>query len=117
MATITVRDLSETTRSRLRIRAAKNGRSMEAEVRTILDTAVADETNHDPGVLVSPATHAGGGLGSRIHALFADIGGADDILIEPRARERDLPDFSEPEPEASEAGDEPRHDRGRGRVW
>lgn len=40
MATITVRDLDEEVRSRLRVRAAENGRSMEAEVRAILEEAV-----------------------------------------------------------------------------
>jgi len=36
MATLTIRNLPEEVRERLRIRAARNGRSMEAEVRTIL---------------------------------------------------------------------------------
>jgi len=74
MATITVRDLDEATRSRLRTRAARNGRSMEAEVREILKNAVAAEPS------------SGSGLGSRIHAMFAEIGGADDMiaLIPPR---------------------------------
>ncbi|WP_433799486.1 FitA-like ribbon-helix-helix domain-containing protein [Actinomycetospora sp. CA-084318] len=40
MATITVRDLDDEVRSRLRVRAAENGRSMEAEVRAILEAAV-----------------------------------------------------------------------------
>ncbi|GAA4846216.1 hypothetical protein GCM10023201_42280 [Actinomycetospora corticicola] len=40
MATITVRDLDDEVRSRLRVRAAENGRSMEAEVRAILEEAV-----------------------------------------------------------------------------
>jgi len=42
MATITVRDLDERVRDRLRERAAANGRSMEAEVRAILADAVMD---------------------------------------------------------------------------
>ena len=40
MAAITVRGLDEDVRSRLRVRAAHNGRSMEAEVRDILEAAV-----------------------------------------------------------------------------
>lgn len=61
MATITVRDLDDATRDKLRIRAARNGRSMEAEVRSILQVAVAAEPSTEPG------------LGSRIRALFADV--------------------------------------------
>lgn len=40
MAAISVRDLDDAVRDRLRIRAARNGRSMEAEIRDILTTAV-----------------------------------------------------------------------------
>ena len=74
MATITVRDLDEATRDKLRVRAARNGRSMEAEVREILTYAVAAEAAES------------GGLGTRIHAMFADIGGAADLVasIPPR---------------------------------
>lgn len=41
MATLTVRDLDDSVRDRLRVRAAHHGRSMEAEVRAILTDAVA----------------------------------------------------------------------------
>src|SRR5437763_5730180 len=41
MAALTVRNLSDEVRDRLRERAAKNGRSMEAEVRAILEAACA----------------------------------------------------------------------------
>ena len=40
MATLTIRNLPEKVRNRLRVRAAKRGVSMEAEVRTILAEAV-----------------------------------------------------------------------------
>jgi phosphopantothenoylcysteine decarboxylase/phosphopantothenate--cysteine ligase len=43
MASLTVRQLDETTKKRLRLRAAKNGRSVEDEVRTILGAAAAEE--------------------------------------------------------------------------
>lgn len=39
MATLTVRNLSEQARAALKVRAAKNNRSMEAEVRAILEDA------------------------------------------------------------------------------
>src|SRR3954447_14131197 len=41
MAALTIRNLSDEVRDRLRERAAKNGRSMEAEVRAILEAACA----------------------------------------------------------------------------
>lgn len=40
MATLTIRQLDERTLARLRVRAAKNGRSVGAEVRAILEAAV-----------------------------------------------------------------------------
>jgi antitoxin FitA len=40
MASISVRDLDDDVRDLLRVRAARNGRSMEAEVREILTAAV-----------------------------------------------------------------------------
>ena len=39
MASITIRQLDEATKKKLRLRAARNGRSMEDEVRTLLRTA------------------------------------------------------------------------------
>jgi plasmid stability protein len=64
MATLTVRGLDDATKTRLRVRAARHGRSMEAEVRAILEDAL-------------PSEPTSGGLGSRIHARFAAIGGAE----------------------------------------
>jgi antitoxin FitA len=64
MATLTVRGLDDATKTRLRVRAAHHGRSMEAEVRAILEDALPSETTSS-------------GLGSRIHARFAAIGGAE----------------------------------------
>ena len=75
MATITVRALSEQTRSGLRLRAARSGRSMEAEVRAILDAAVADEGE------------SGVGLGTQFAALFA---GVDTAGFETAARSDEL---------------------------
>jgi plasmid stability protein len=40
MTTLTIRQLNERTHARLRGRAAEHGRSVEAEVRAILDAAV-----------------------------------------------------------------------------
>jgi antitoxin FitA len=42
MAAVSIRDLDDDVKERLRIRAARNGRSMEAEIRVILAEAVSD---------------------------------------------------------------------------
>ncbi|HXF87362.1 MAG TPA: plasmid stabilization protein, partial [Xanthobacteraceae bacterium] len=42
MPSLTVRQLDEGTKKRLRLRAAKHGRSVEDEVRSILRAAAAD---------------------------------------------------------------------------
>jgi plasmid stability protein len=46
MATLTIRQLDDTTKSRLRLRAARHNRSMEAEAREILrcGLATSDDT-------------------------------------------------------------------------
>ena len=49
MAAVSVRDLDETVRERLRIRAARHGRSMEAEIRVILTEAVSPPRPQGPG--------------------------------------------------------------------
>ena len=43
MAALTVRGLDDETKARLRVRAAQNGRSMEAEVRAILQASLSEE--------------------------------------------------------------------------
>jgi phosphopantothenoylcysteine decarboxylase / phosphopantothenate---cysteine ligase len=53
MASITIRGLDDDLKQRLRLRAARNGRSMEDEARTILRGMAAAA---DPAVAVSPAT-------------------------------------------------------------
>jgi plasmid stability protein len=78
MATLTIRDLDDELRARLRVRAAEHGRSMEAEVRAILAEALAKP------VLV--------GLGSRVHQRFADVGGAD-LDLPPRSDGPRIPDL------------------------
>jgi plasmid stability protein len=61
MATLTIRGLNDAVHSRLRIQAARHGRSMEAEVRAILTEQLA------------PATTEPGGLGTLIHNRFIGI--------------------------------------------
>lgn len=61
IATLTIRGLDAVTHARLRVEAARHGRSMEAEVRAILHERLA------------PRDHERG-LGSRIHARFQGLG-------------------------------------------
>ena len=67
MATLTIRNLDDAVRDRLRRRAAEHGHSMEEEVRQILRQ------------VVKPADTAttSKGLGSRIHNHFARLGGVE----------------------------------------
>ena len=65
MASITVRNLDDEVKRKIRIRAAEHGCSMEAEVREILAKAVE----------IPPTPSKG--LGTRIHERFKAIGGVD----------------------------------------
>ncbi len=62
MSTLTIRQLDTRTHARLRGRAAEHGRSVEAEVRAILDAAV---NVPEQNFLLS------------LHAIMADVGGVD----------------------------------------
>lgn len=64
MAAVSIRDLDDRVKKQLRIRAARNGRSMEAEIRVILADAVSD-----------PARS--GGLFQTLLDRFAEIGGVE----------------------------------------
>lgn len=64
MAAVSVRDLDESVRDRLRIRAAQHGRSMEAEIRAILTDAVTSTTVRT-------------GLAQAILTRFGDLGGVE----------------------------------------
>ncbi|KUL42537.1 plasmid stabilization protein [Actinoplanes awajinensis subsp. mycoplanecinus] len=44
MAELSIRDLDDTVEEALRSRAARNGRSVEAEIRAILTTAATEDT-------------------------------------------------------------------------
>jgi plasmid stability protein len=71
MASVTIRNLEEGVKSRLRIRAAEHGRSMEEEARAILAQAV-DEKKKKPAV----------GLATAIRRRFAAAGYVDLPQIE-----------------------------------
>jgi plasmid stability protein len=70
MASITVRNLKETTKRKLKMRAAANGNSMEQEIREILDSA-------------SEQTGTGADLAESIRRRFAPYGG---VELEPLPR-------------------------------
>ena len=66
MASLTVRGIPEIEKEAVRVRAAKNGRSMEAELRCIIHEAVkSDIGGADPG------------LATAIHRRFAPYGGVE----------------------------------------
>ena len=62
MVSITIRNLDDDLKRRLRVRAAENGRSVEEEAREILRRVLS-------------LSSAPGNLGQSIHARFAAIGG------------------------------------------
>lgn len=72
MAAISIRALDDRVHERLRVRAARHGRSMEAEVRVILEDAVSE-----PAVSV--------GLAQALLARFGDAGGVD-LELPPRVQ-------------------------------
>ncbi len=82
MATIMVRNIEDSLKRRLRIRAAENSRSMEEEARDILRAALSQEA--------VPAKN----LGTAIHALFKPLGGVE-LEIPPRGPMRELPPFEQ----------------------
>ncbi len=81
MASITVRNLDEGLKRRLRIRAAENGRSMEQEARDILHAALDEDT-------APPKS-----LGTALHELFKPLGGVE-LELRPREPMREFPDFN-----------------------
>ena len=81
MASITVRNLDEGLKRRLRIRAAENGRSMEQEARDILRAALDQE---------SPA---GKNLATAIRARFEPLGGVE-LDLPPREPMPEPPQFA-----------------------
>ena len=76
MASMTIRDLDEKLKARLRVQAARHGRSMEEEARDILRTALSLE----------PART--GGLVEAIRARIEPLGGVE-LQIAPREAMRE----------------------------
>jgi plasmid stability protein len=80
VASVTIRNLDEDLKRRLRMRAAEHGRSMEEEVREILRRAISG--------VVAPKK-----FGQAIHARFAAIGGVE-LELPARGPTREPPSFS-----------------------
>jgi len=79
MASITIRNLDDEVKTKLRVRAATNGRSMEEEARIILREAVEEEDSAK-------------GLGTKLHELFKPFGGVE-LEIPSREPMREPPRF------------------------
>jgi plasmid stability protein len=82
VASITIRKVDESLKSRLRVQAAVHGRSMEDEARDILRTAL----NREPAVQ--------GNLAASIRARFAKVGGVE-LPAMPQEPIRPPPSFDE----------------------
>ncbi len=80
MTTLTVRNVDPTLKERLRIRAAHNGRSMEAELRQILNDALPRDKGPAPN------------LAEAIRRRFAPLGGVE-LEPHPAVTARDPPSF------------------------
>lgn len=80
MASLTIRKLDDSLKTRLRVQAATHGHSMEEEVRNILRAALGQD---------APAPR---NLYDRIRARVAESGGFD-IELPPREPMRDPPTF------------------------
>lgn len=81
IADLSIRNLDDGVKRRLRVRAAEHGRSMEAEVRQILTEALGDS---DPPS--NPFLY--------LRERFAAIGGVE-LDLPPRNPQPRIPDFSE----------------------
>lgn len=81
MASLTIRNLDNNLKSQLRQRAARHGRSMEAEVRTILEQT-----------LTAPASEQN--LAVAIHRRFESLD-LESLPIPPRQAVRNPPEFGE----------------------
>ncbi len=84
MGSLTIRNLDDTVKASLRLRAARNGRSMEEEARVILRGALAEADAAPP-----PRN-----LAEIAREIFAPLGGVE-LELPPREPARDPPDFGE----------------------
>lgn len=83
MTTLTIRNLKEETKAKLRQQAAQKGHSMEEEARRILDRAVNQEIEVEER-----------GFGTFVQEIVAEVGGFNDLEIPSRSTVRPAPDFN-----------------------
>ena len=98
MGTLTIRNLDDLLKSRLRLRAAARNRSMEEEARQILRAALQES--------LAPAQD----LGTTIRARFAALGDVQ-LTVESREPVRQPPDFIGPSPAGPSAARKARSGR------
>ena len=84
MTTLTIRNVDPALKEELRVRAARHGRSMEAELRQILKEALGGEK-----------PRAEPNLAEAIRRRFLPLGGADDLEPHPPVPVRDPPRFDQ----------------------
>jgi antitoxin FitA len=82
VASITIRKLDDRVKAKLRLRAARHGRSMEEEARAILTAAASEKVDQPKN------------LAEAIHRRFARLGGVE-LELPPRTPVRRPPDFSD----------------------
>ncbi len=82
MAVMTIRNIDDAIKKRLRVRAAVNGRSMEDEARDILRSALSTDEPRPRN------------LGQAINERFGALGGVD-LAVVPREPIRPAVDFDE----------------------
>jgi len=81
MASLTIRNLDNSLKAQLRLRAARHGRSMEAEVRSILAQTLNSSINEQ-------------NLAATIHRRFESLD-LECLPVPPRQAARNPPDFGE----------------------
>lgn len=85
MSSITIRNLDDNLKARLRMRAARHGLSMEQEVRNILQSTLAADSGSLSGLEFA----------LRINQRFKGLG-ADDLPMPGRTPARAVPDLGKP---------------------
>jgi antitoxin FitA len=82
MTTLTIRNIDPELKEELRVRAARHGRSMEAELRHILKETLGGDT-----------PRAKPNLAEAIHRRFMPLGGADELESHPPVPVGEPPGF------------------------
>jgi plasmid stability protein len=85
MSSITIRNLDDSLKASLRLRAAQHGLSMEQEVRNILQTTLSTEISSASGLTFA----------QRINQRFKGLG-VEALHLPARQTARSLPDFDKP---------------------